>query len=107
MLCEAETATHVQVVGWREEQSLSAPPLTAADRLLDPAADLHSCHLVPSCEVQVFILLSHLALFISLFISRLKISLVFRTSLWASGELEHLFFFFFFPHAAIHAKVMY
>lgn len=70
-----------------EVQSLSSPPLTAADSMIYQLIYIHatmceqapSC--LPSCEVQVFILPLYLSLFISLFITWLKISLVFCITL--------------------------
>lgn len=66
--------------------------LTVADSMIHELIYIHAtlcepaqCSL-PSCEVQVFILSFHLALFISLFISRLKISLVFCITLSGRGE---------------------
>lgn len=72
-----------QVVDWRGLQSISSPPLTAADSMIQQLIYIHAtmCEQaqssLPSCDVQVFILRLHLSLFISLFIQRLKISLVF------------------------------
>lgn len=95
------------------EPLLSSPPLTAADSMIHQLIYIHAtlCEpaqsSLPSCEVQVFILPLHLALFISLFISRLKISLVFCVTLRVLGEHEQLdVFFFFFLYAASSAKVM-
>lgn len=79
----ANTSVDSQVVDWREVQRLSYPPLTAADSMIHQLIYIHATMCepapssLPSCEVQVFILPPHLSLFISLFIPRLKISLVF------------------------------
>lgn len=82
------------------EPLLSSPPLTAADSMIHQLIYIHAtlCEpaqsSLPSCEVQVFILPLHLALFISLFISRMKISLMFCITLWILGKHEQLDVFF-------------
>lgn len=101
MKCGQTKVENMLVVDWREVQRLSSLPLTVADSMIHELIYIHAtlCEpaqsSLPSCEVQVFILPFHLALFISLFISRLKISLVFRRTLWGRAENSWMFFVFF------------